>query len=95
MGNSALFCQLDTGAYASVINTTQLRQIAPTDRIKKTKKILVSHSQHQIKPKGYVTLPVRFKDMELNVNFYVMDSKQKPILYKSVKPLTWSSECIK
>ena len=54
MGNSALFCQLYTGAYASVINTTQLRQIAPTDRIKKTKKILVSHSQHQIKPKGYI-----------------------------------------
>ena len=80
MGNSTLFCQLDTGAYASVINTTQLRQIAPTARIKKTKKTLVSYSQHQIKPKGYVTLPVRFKDKELNVNFYVIDSKQKPIL---------------
>ena len=80
VGNSTLFCQLDTGAYASVINITQLRQIAPTARIKKTKKTLVSHSQHQIKPKGYVTLPVRFKDKELNVNFYVVDSKQKPIL---------------
>ena len=27
--NSTQFCQLDTGAYVSVINTTQLRQIAP------------------------------------------------------------------
>ena len=80
VGNSTLFCQLDTGAYASVINTTQLRQIAPNAPIKKTKKTLVSYSQHQIKPKGYVTLPVRFKDMELNVNFYVIDSKQKQIL---------------
>ena len=80
MGNSTLFCELDTGAYASVINTTQLRQIAPNAPIKKTKKTLVSYSQHQIKPKGYVTLPVRFKDMELNVNFYVIDSKQKQIL---------------
>ena len=26
VGNSTLFCQLDTGAYVSVINTTQLRQ---------------------------------------------------------------------
>ena len=80
VGNSTLFCQLDTGAYASVINTTQLRQIAPNARVNKTKKTLVSYSQHQIKPKGYVTLPVRFKDKELNVNFYVVDSKQKPIL---------------
>ena len=78
--NSTLFCQLDTGAYASVINTTQLRQIAPNARVNKTKKTLVSYSQHQIKPKGYVTLPVRFKDKELNVNLYVVDSKQKPIL---------------
>ena len=80
VGNSTLFCQLDTGAYASVINTTQLRQIAPNAPIKKTKKTLVSYNQHQIKPKGYVTLPVRFKDKKLNVNFYVIDSKQKPIL---------------
>ena len=80
VGNSTLFCQLDTGAYASVINTTQLRQIAPNARIKKTKKTLVSCSQHQIKSKDYVTLPVRLKDKELNVNFYVIDSKQKPIL---------------
>ena len=54
MGNSTLFCQLDTGAYASVINTTQLRQIAPNAPI----------SQHQIKPKDYVILPVRFKEEE-------------------------------
>ena len=52
VGNSTLFCQLDTGAYASVINTTQLRQIATNSPIKKTKKTLVSYSQHQIKPKG-------------------------------------------
>ena len=80
VGNSTLHCQLDTGAYASVINTTQLKQVAPSAQIKQTKKTLVSYSQHRITPKGYVTLPIRFKDRELNVNFYVIDSKQKPIL---------------
>ena len=80
VGNSTLHCQLDTGAYASVINRTQLKQVAPSAQIKQTKKTLVSYSQHRITPKGYVTLPVRFKDRELNVNFYVIDSKQKPIL---------------
>ena len=44
VGNSTLHCQLDTGAYASVINTTQIKQ---------TKKTLVSYSQHRITPKGY------------------------------------------
>ena len=45
VGNSTQFCQLDTGAYVSVINTTQLRQIATNSPIKKTKKTLVSYSQ--------------------------------------------------
>ena len=80
VGNSTLHCQLDTGAYASVINITHLKQVAPRALIKQTKKTLVSYSQHRITPKGYVTLPVRFKDRELNVNFYVIDSEQKPIL---------------
>ena len=80
MGNNTLHCQLDTGAYASVINTTQLKQVAPNAQIKQTKKTLVSYSQHRITPKGCVTLPIRFKDRELNVDFYVIDTKQKTIL---------------
>ena len=80
IGNGTLHCQLDTGAYASVIKTMQLRQVAPNAKIKPTKKTLVSYSQHRITPMGYITLPVRFKDRRLNVNFYVIDSKQKPIL---------------
>ena len=73
-------CQLDTGAYASVINTMQLKQVAPNAHIKQTKRTSVSHSQQRITPMGYVTLPVRFKDRWLNANYYVIDSKQKPIL---------------
>ena len=84
VGNSTLHCQLDTGAYASVINTTQLKQVIPSAQIKQTNKTLVSYSQHRIIPKGYVTLPVWFKDRELNVNVYVLDSKQKPILSGNV-----------
>ena len=80
VGNGTLRCQLDTGAYASVINTTQLQQVAPGTKIKKTNQTLVSYSQHRITPKGYAILPVRYKNMEANVKFYVIDSKQKPIL---------------
>ena len=42
VGNSSLYCQLDTCAYASVINNTQLKQVAPSAQIKQTKKTLVS-----------------------------------------------------
>ena len=52
VGNGTLHCQLDTGAYASVINTMQLKQVAPNVQIKQTKKTLVSYSQHQITPIG-------------------------------------------
>ena len=75
VGNSTPHRQLDTGAYASLINSTQLRQVAPSALIKQTKKTLVSYSQHRMAAKGYVTLPVRFKDRELNVNFYFIDSE--------------------
>ena len=51
VGNSSLYCQLDTGAYASVVNSTQLKQVAPSAQIKQTKKTLVSYSQHRITPK--------------------------------------------
>ena len=48
VGNNTMHCQLDTGAYVSVINTTQLKQVAPNAQIKQTKKTLVSYSQHRI-----------------------------------------------
>ena len=42
VGNGTLHCQLDTDAYASVINTMQLKQVAPNAQIKQTKETLVS-----------------------------------------------------
>ena len=38
VGKGTLLCQLDTGAYASVITTMQLKQVAPNSKIKQTKK---------------------------------------------------------
>ena len=79
-GSSTLRCRLDTGTHANVINISQLQQVAPNAQIKKTKQILVSFSQHRMTPRDYTTLPVRFKDRESWVKFYVIDSKQNPIL---------------
>lgn len=59
VGNSTLHCQVDTGAYASVINTKQFKQVAPNAQIKQT-----NTAQHQIN--------ARFKDRWFHVNFYVI-----------------------
>ena len=74
IGNGTLHCQLDTDAYASVNNTVQLKQVAPNAKIKPTKKTFVSYSKHRTTRMGHVTLPVRFKDRRLNVNFYFSNS---------------------
>ena len=78
--NSTLLCQLDTRAHGNVINISQPQHVEPNAQMKKTKQILGSFSQHRMTPRGYTTLPVRFKDRESWVKFYVIDSKQNRIL---------------
>ena len=80
IGQRTLQCQLDTGAQASVLSTNQLRRVAPEARIKKTRKRLVSYSQHQILPRGCATLKVRHRDKEIKVKFFIIDKPQNPIL---------------
>ena len=69
VGNGTLRCQLYTAARANVINISQLQQVALNAQIKKTKQILVSFSQHRMTPRGYTTLPERFKDRESWLKF--------------------------
>ena len=66
--------------HGNVINISQLQQVVPNAQTKKTKHALVSFIQHRLTPRGYTTLPVRFKDQESWVKFYVNDSTQNPIL---------------
>ena len=63
MEGKTLQYQLDAGAYACVIDTIQLQQIAPKATIKPTSQTLVSYSQHGITP----------------IKFYIIDNKQKAI----------------
>ena len=80
VGRGTLQCQLDTGAQASVMTTKQLRSVAPDARIRKTRKRLVSYSQHQIMPRGCATLRVKHKQKEIKVKFFIIDQAQNPIL---------------
>ena len=80
VNDHTLQCQLDTGAYDSVLNANQLHQIAPKATVKPTIKTLVSYSQHRITPVGRVSLPVRYKGRAVHVKIYVVENQQKPIL---------------
>ena len=55
--------------HGNVINISQLQQVVPNAQTKKTKHALVSFIQHRLTPRGYTTLPVRFKDQESWVKF--------------------------
>ncbi|RMX56429.1 hypothetical protein pdam_00008849, partial [Pocillopora damicornis] len=78
-GKSTLFCQLDSGVYARVINTTQLRKIAPNALLRRHWFPIANTISNQ-----RVMSPFQYdlKNKELDVNFYpdVIDNKQTPIL---------------
>ena len=76
-GYKTLRCQLDTGAYASVLSASQLQELAPNTPINPTSKILVSYSQHRITPVGHVILSVRHKDRVINAKFISSTTNRK------------------
>ena len=102
VNDHALQCQLETGAYASVLNANQLQQIAPKATVKPTNKTLVSYSQHRITPVGCVSLPVRYKGRTIHVKFYFienqpeegsLDNQRKGSLEKQQKPILSGKVC--
>ena len=82
VGNSTLFCQLDSGVYARVINTTQLRQIAPNALLRKPRRHWFPIANTRSNQRVMSPFQYDLKNKELNVNFYldVIDNKQTPIL---------------
>ncbi|CAH3132982.1 unnamed protein product, partial [Porites lobata] len=65
--------QLDSGAKAYVIS---LRPTAASS----TRTVLVSLSNHKLKPRGEVALTTRYKDQVENVKFFVVDTEVESVL---------------
>ena len=64
----------------NVLPFHEIEKVHCTDTIKPTEVPLRSYSGHTIKPAGFVTLPVKYKDRTINLNFHVVKMIVKPIL---------------
>ena len=79
VANGTLRCQLDTGACASVINSTQLQQVTPSAKIKHTKNTLVSYS-HTNHTRGLCYPSCKIQGHGVKCELLCHRSKQKPVL---------------
>ena len=80
VGGKQIAFQLDTGAMCNVLPFHEIEKMHCTDTIKPTEVPLRSYSGHTIKPAGFVTLPVKYKDRTIDLNFHVVKMDVKPIL---------------
>ena len=74
--------QLDSGAKAYVISlqTYSSLKCRPLPPLRKTRTVLVSLSNHKLKPRGEVALTTRYKDQVENVKFFVVDTEVESVL---------------
>ena len=77
--------QLDSAAKANVISlkTYSSLKCRPLPPLRKTRTVLLSFSQHKLKPQGEVVLIMRYKDKVGNVKFFVVDTKLESVLNRN------------
>ena len=65
--------QIDTGAKCNVLTLTSLQQLQYAGKIKASRKVMKSYTNHRMKPLGTVTLPVTKKNKTAKYQFEVLD----------------------
>ena len=72
--------QIDTGATKSLLPYKVFKDMLCDTPITKTARKFKSYTHHPIKVEGYVTLPARYKNKFVDVQYYVVHVDQKPLL---------------
>ena len=72
--------QIDTGATNSVLLYKVFKDMLYDTPITKTARKFKSYTHHPIKVEGYVTLPTRYKNKFVDVQYYMVHVDQKPLL---------------
>ena len=72
--------QIDTGATKSVLPYKVFKDMLCDTPITKTARKFKSYTHHPIKVEGYVTLPTRYKNKFVDVQYYMVHVDQKPLL---------------
>ena len=72
--------QIDTGATKSLLPYKVFKDMLCDTPITKTARKFKSYTHNPIKVEGYVTLPTRYKNKFVDVQYYVVHVDQKPLL---------------
>ena len=80
IGGKKIKIQLDTGAKRSLMPVHLYNSLEPKPKLIATKQRFQSYTKHKIAVKGMVTVPVDFKSMRVDVEFYVVDIEQCALL---------------
>ena len=81
VGRHPLRMQIDTGAAQSLIPYKAFQKLNLSPKhLAMTDRKFQSYTQHPIEVKGRITLPTKFKGMAVDIQYYVVDVNQKPLL---------------
>ena len=72
--------QIDTGATKSLLPYKVFKDMLYDTPITKTTRRFKSYTHHPITVEGYVTLPTRYKNKVVDVQYYVVHVDQQPLL---------------
>ena len=72
--------QIDSGATKSLLPYKVLKNMLCDAPITKTARKFKSYTHHPVQVEGYVTLPTRYKNKVVDVQYYVVHVDQKPLL---------------
>ena len=72
--------QIDTGATKSLLPYKVFNDMLCDTPITKTARKFKSYTHHPIKVEGYATLPTRYTNKFVDVQYYVVHVNQKPLL---------------
>ena len=80
INNQSVEFRIDTGARCNTLTLHELRRRAPDVKLRHSKTILQSYTNHQLKPVGEVTLETACNGLQLLVDYEVVDLSQENII---------------
>lgn len=80
IGEQRIKMQIDTGAAQSLLPYKLYKKIKTDRPLQAPDRKFQSYTRHQIDVKGRVTLPTQYKSKTVNIQYYVVDMNQRPLL---------------
>lgn len=72
--------KIDSGSAVTVISELDLKQYFPNTVVQKTNLQLISYCGSIIQSKGFITVNVKFKNIQKKLNIYIVKGHRKPLL---------------